>query len=597
MKNLKLSHKILTLSLVIITTFCLTIGFIYQQAKANLYSARQDMVEDVVSTSWGIIQHYKALAEQGQMQVAEAQTAAQEAIRATRYDGENYFWIKDLDAVMLMHPIKPEMQGKSFLSAKDPEGKAFFAEMVDVVKTGGEGFVNYVWDKPGHAKPVEKTSFVKLVPGWDWIIGSGAYLDDIESELNIILLEVLIALAATIAVVMALVIFISRSISKPVAETVKMINRLAAGDFSSRMRLERNDEVGQLATALDSMADNLNANADLAEEIANGNLDVEVKLASDKDQLGLALQKMTVNLNQLLSQIHTAGEQINSASGQVADSSQTLSQGATQTAAALEEISSSMSEMAAQTNHNAENANQANQLAMDASDAAGKGGAQMQGMVAAMSEINEAGQNISKIIKVIDEIAFQTNLLALNAAVEAARAGQHGKGFAVVAEEVRNLAARSAKAASETADLIEGSVEKTRNGTQIAEQTSTALQDIVASITKVTDLVAEIAAASNEQAQGIMQVNQGLGQVDQAVQGNTATAEESAAAAEELSSQAEQLRHMIGRFKLANLPITENSSAPRQVNPSVAVQSLGWGSEPKATATGIQLDDEEFGKY
>jgi methyl-accepting chemotaxis protein len=209
-----------------------------------------------------------------------------------------------------------------------------------------------------------------------------------------------------------------------------------------------------------------------------------------------------------------------------------------------------MTEMASQTKLNAENATQANQLASQTRSAAESGNGRMQDMVAAMAEINEAGKSISNIIKVIDEIAFQTNLLALNAAVEAARAGRHGKGFAVVAEEVRNLAARSAKAAKETAELIEGSVEKTKNGTEIAEATREALGEIVSSVSKVTDLVGEIAAASNEQAQGIAQTNQALGQIDQVTQQNSASAEESAAASEELSGQAMHMKEMMGRFKV-----------------------------------------------
>jgi methyl-accepting chemotaxis protein len=225
----------------------------------------------------------------------------------------------------------------------------------------------------------------------------------------------------------------------------------------------------------------------------------------------------------------------------------------------------------------------------------------MSAMTEAMDEISRAGSDISKIIKTIDEIAFQTNLLALNAAVEAARAGQHGKGFAVVAEEVRNLAARSAKAARETADLIEGSVAKTRNGVEIAGETATALDEIVNGIGKVSDLVAEISAAGREQAEGIGQVNTGLGQIDQVTQQNTANAEESAAAAEELSGQAEELRRLLQRFRLDNqensgmqVPnkVTSRAMPAPQTDPNSRPQLATDKGTPK-----IDLDDDEFGRY
>jgi len=261
------------------------------------------------------------------------------------------------------------------------------------------------------------------------------------------------------------------------------------------------------------------------------------------------LDKKAKDIELIIQQIGTVADQISTCSKQVSESNRSLSDGVTSQAASLEEISTSMEEMGAQTKTNAENANLANEFAITAMTAARKGNKQMEEMMTAMGAINESSKDIAKIIKAIDEIAFQTNLLALNAAVEAARAGRYGKGFAVVAEEVRNLAARSANAARETAELIEGSVEKIDNGTQISMKTADALKNIVQKTSKVSEIVDEIASASQEQALGISQVNEGVNHIDQVTQQTAVNAEQTSETAKELVNQAKNLEKLISHFK------------------------------------------------
>ena len=274
----------------------------------------------------------------------------------------------------------------------------------------------------------------------------------------------------------------------------------------------------------------------------------------DHGVLTEAFNAMAMQQSETLGQIRLSAEQINAGSSQVASTAQSLAHGATTQASALEEIGTTIRQVAEQAGATAAAAREVDRVSGLAGDAASRGDARMQAMLTAMGNIEEASRHISRIIKVIDEIAFQTNLLALNAAVEAARAGVHGRGFAVVAEEVRNLAARSAKAARETTEMIENTLVKVEQGSSAANETATALHEIVENVNLVRGLVGDIASAADEQAQGISEVDKGLEQIDRVTQQNTAAAEQSAAAAEELSSQSDMLADTVAAFKLARVP-------------------------------------------
>lgn len=374
-----------------------------------------------------------------------------------------------------------------------------------------------------------------------------AKMDEIQQSIvrcrDGVLLSCVLALFGALIIGWVLV----NSITKPLQKTVHMIQAIGQGQLDERLHMSRKDEFGVMAKHLDDFADNLKKEVLTAfQKLADGDFTFQAH-----GLIAKPLARTNQSISELMRQMRDSGEQVASSSLSLSSASQALSQGATEQASSLGGIASSVTEMASQVKASAENANLASQLASEVHGVANSGYEQMQKMVIAANEICESGKNICKIIKVIDSVAFQTNLLALNAAVEAARAGRHGKGFAVVAEEVRRLSISSAKAAKETAELIESSLGKSLEGAEIATLTAASLKKIVSGIVRVTDLSAEIAAASSEQAQGLAQVDVGIGQIDMVTQKNAAFAEESAAAAETLSAEAVQMKSLLDRFILA----------------------------------------------
>ncbi|MFH1146538.1 MAG: methyl-accepting chemotaxis protein [Pseudomonadota bacterium] len=466
LKKFKLSTRILALGVINIVCFSFLCAWVVPKLKEKMYEARYLKTRHVVESVWGVLDFYAKQAKADSMPEDEAKRAAMAVIKNLRYEKDDYFWINDTRPHMIMHPVKPELNGKDLSDFKDPNGKRLFVDFVEVCRKDGAGFVDYLWPKPGEPQPVSKISYVKAFPEWGWIIGSGIYLDDVEKELSTTWRVLFTIMGLLILGSLCLSYILARSIARPIDKAASNVVKILDGSV----------------------------------------------------------------------------EKLISASGEVSIASQSLAEGATEQASSLEETSSSLEEMASMTRQSADNATQADSLMQEARRVIGEANNSMTQLTTSMNEISRASQQTSKIIKTIDEIAFQTNLLALNAAVEAARAGEAGAGFAVVAEEVRNLAMRAAEAAKNTADLIEGTVKKINDGSELVNKTGNAFAEVATSSLKVGELISEISGASTEQAHGVEQINQAIAEMDKVVQRNAENAEKSSVAAKEVNTEAEEIK-------------------------------------------------------
>jgi len=507
-------------------------------------------------------------------------------------DGTGYSMLLDSNGDILIHPD----------AAFAPNSKGEFNNL----GTFRNGAYSNLWRqisasdgsyKYKDSNKVEQHYTSSRLDATDWIMVSVIPESVVTQPIRNVL-YVVIPITFVILVLAALLIYLfaTRMIAKPLITLSAFMKKAGTtGDITLRPEdiaiigklAQQQDEIGQTIGSSAEFVGHVTEIAEKLEIIANGDLNFDVDLLSDDDTMGVSLKQMVDNLNSMFSEIQASTGQVSTGSKQVADGAQTLAQGSTEQAASIQQLSSSIAEIAQRTQTNATTADKTAKLSSAIKESAEKGSRQMDEMIKAVSDINEASKSISKIIKTIDDIAFQTNILALNAAVEAARAGQHGKGFAVVAEEVRNLASKSAEAAKDTGNMIQNSMEKAELGSRIAGETAASLTEIVTGINESNHLIAEIAGASEQQSLGIAQINIGIDQVAQVVQQNSATAEESAAASEEMSGQSDMLQQLIARFRLR-----EGGAIYRSLPP--AQKRLAMSEHTEYTPTGRSGD---LGKY
>jgi methyl-accepting chemotaxis protein len=440
-------------------------------------------------------------ATRGAMPPEQAKAAAVAALRQARYGNNDYFYIWTLDAVNVMLPVKPEWEGKDMSGkVKDGQGGDVLRAMVDGLKASGDGkaFVLTHFPRPGQQAPAPKLQYLKAVPGWNWFVGSGLYMDDVVLAKRNMALQAGGLALAVLLVIAAVGVWTYRSVLRQLG--------------------------GEPATA-----------AAVVAQVAQGRLDTEIP-AAPAGSLIDDLRHMVAGLRTTVSQVRVSSDSVNHASGEIAAGNADLSARTEQTAARLQRTASAVEQLTSTVRQTAE--------------VAESGGARVSDVVHTMEQINRASARMADIIGTIDGISFQTNILALNAAVEAARAGEQGRGFAVVAGEVRTLAQRSATAAKEIRELITSNMQQVDTGAAQVAQAGQTMKELVASVRQVAQQVNEITAAASEQSQGIGEVNQAVAELDEMTQRNSALVEQSAAAASSLREQAQRLAGAISIFQI-----------------------------------------------
>jgi len=530
-----MSLSLLTSLLLLLATMFALVPFI----RGLIMKEKQATVSNLVQEATSLLASYQKQVEAGTLTKEDAQGQAAERISHIRYNENDYLWINDLTPKMIMHPLKPEMNGKELSGSKDPDGKFLFLEMTQVCKDKGKGFVRYVWDKPGGSKAAPKLSYVELYGPWGWIVGTGIYIDDVDAQMQKIMIGIGLALCTLMALTILLALFLARSITVPISKLASQTAQLARGELDIQVACTSSDEIGQLACSFKTMTENLRS---IISQVSCTSSEV----AAAANQLNTTAEHIATGAEQVASQattVATAGEEMSATSGDIARSCQMAAEGAKQAS---------------------RSANDGTEVVESTIAVMSQIAAKVQESAKTVESLGARSEQIGAIIGTIEDIADQTNLLALNAAIEAARAGEQGRGFAVVADEVRALAERTTRATREIGEMIkaiqnetkgavaamEQGVQQVEAGTSEAAKSGAALREILAQINDVAMQVNQIATAAEEQTSTTSEISRNMMEITEVVRQTSQGAQESATAAAQLNGNAEELQRLVRQFKL-----------------------------------------------